>query len=395
MVTTKKFGRVTAMLLALVMLLTLVPFQSFAASVPATDLTLKDGVTVAISSDMTEDQVKQALFNALVENPEGANWQDYEWEYFCEGKMQWNGSWGEKTWVSVNGYETGGGYFSNRIYDALKVKETPDTWPVRLAGGTQEVTIATVSSCTVNYNYDALMGSVLVNGAQVSGTVTGVSPAAEIQFTVVPNDGYKVASVTVNGEAVEAVDGVYTVLPVATTDINVTFEEEGTFYNVAVTAGDGVTVKMNGREVSGNVKVAEGVEYTFEYTPNDSTSVKAVKLGAEDVTSDVAFASYVGTQTLTFTGDTTLAVETVAKSAELVLTDTAEVPVAINADGSFNYDGIRANLISAMIDKAQSIGVDFSAANVTIEQYTKYYTSGDVAGVSSDWVPLERSAATI
>ena len=389
MVTTKKFSRVAAMLLALVMILTLVPFQSFAAEVPAEDLVLKDGVTVAISSDMTEDQVKKALFDALVENPEGANYQDYSWEYECEGK--WAASWDNKTWGSVNGFTSTKKILGvTYTYNHPAIKDNEDgNWPVRLAGTETAVTITKVSSSTVNYNYDLTQGSVLVNDVQVSGTVTGVSPAADLQFTVVPKDGYKVASVTVNGEAVEAVDGVYTVLPVATTDIDVTFVEDGTFYTVTVNAGEGVTVKMDGNVVSGDVKVAEGVEYTFEYVPDDNTSVKAVKLGEEDVTSDVSFANYVGTQKLTFTDDAALTVESVAKSAELVLTGTTEVPVAINADGSFNYDGIRANLISALIDKAQSIGVEFTTENVAFEQYTKYYTAGDVPGVSSDWVPLE------
>ena len=184
MVTTKKFGRVTAMLLALVMLLTLVPFQSFAADVPAAaDLTLKDGVTVAISSDMTEDQIKKALFDALVENPEGANYQDYSWEYECEGK--WAASWDNKTWGSVDGFTStkkilGVTYTYN--HPALKDNQD-DTWPVRLVqrdGDTivsqsNEVTITKVSSCTVNYNYELTQGSVYVNDAQVSGTVTGVS----------------------------------------------------------------------------------------------------------------------------------------------------------------------------------------------------------------------------
>lgn len=392
MVTTKKFGRVTAMLLALVMLLTLVPFQSFAAEVPATDLTLKDSVTVAISSDMEDDQINKTLFDALVENPGDANYQDYSWEVYGSAKSDplWNT---ESRWVS---FTEGGNWTVKRglityKYNVKAVKLSgDDDYKVRLAGGTQEVTITKVSSCTVNYNYDASQGTVLVNDAQVSGTVTGVSPAADIQFTVVPKEGYKVSSVTVNGEAVEAADGVYTVLPVAATNINVTFEEDGTFYDVTVNAGDGVTVKMDGIEVSGDVRVKEGAEYTFEYIPNDSTSVKAVKLGAEDVTSAVSFANYVGTQKLTFTGDTTLAVESVAKSAQLVLTDVREAGIVINADGSWNYDGIRANLIEALIDKAQSIVVDFSAANVTIEQKAqRYFDTGTPVVNTFDWVPLE------
>ena len=373
MVTTKKFSRVAAMLLALVMILTLVPFQSFAAEVPVENLTLKDGVTVAISSDMTEDQIKKALFDALVENPEGANYQDYSWEVYGSAKSSpaWNT---ESRWID---FIEGGSWTSKHglityNYTVKAVKDSGDAdYKVRLAGGTQEVTITKVSSSTVNYSYDLAKGSVLVDGNQVNGTVTGVSPATELQFTVVPKEGYKVASVTVNGEAVEAVDGVYTVLPVATTDIDVTFVEDGTFYNVTVNAGEGVTVKMDGIEVSGDVKVAEGVEYTFEYIPDDSTSVKAVKLGEEDVTSDVSFANYVGTQKLTFTDNAALTVESIAKNAELVLTETREAGIVINADGSWNYDGIRANIIDALIDKAQSVGVEFTQDNVEI-----FYRSG-------------------
>ena len=389
MVTTKKFGRVTAMLLALVMILTLVPFQSFAASVPVENLTLKDGVTVALSSDMTEDQIKKALFDALVENADSYNYQNYSWEYECEGTWGLNKN---RAWGSIFGFtsEAKVAWVTQTFTHPALTAQNDEPWDLRLAGGTQTVSVNKVSSCTVTYNYDILKGSVLVNDQQVSGTVTGVSPAADLQFTVAPKDGYKVASVTVNGEAVEAVDGVYTVLPVATTDIDVTFVEDGTFYNVTVNAGDGVTVKMNGLEVSGNVKVAEGAEYTFEYIPNDTTSVKAVKLGDADVTADVAFANCVGTQTLTFTGDTALTVETVAKSAELVLTDVREAGIAINADGSWNYDGIRANLIEALIDKAQSIGVEFSADNVTIEQYAqRYFGTGTPVVNTFDWVPLE------
>lgn len=373
MVTTKKFSRVAAMLLALVMILTLVPFQSFAAEVPVENLTLKEGVTVAISSDMTEDQINKTLFDALVGNPGDANYQDYSWEVYGSSKSS-PGLNTESRWVS---FTEGGNWTSKHglitySYNVKPVKLSGDAdYKVRLAGGTQEVTITKISSCTVNYNYDLAKGSVLVNDQPVNGTVTGVSPAAELQFTVAPKEGYKVSSVTVNGEAVEAVDGVYAVLPVATTDISVTFEEDGIFHSVAVSADEGVTVKMDGNVVSGNVKVAEGVEYTFEYIPDDNTSVKAVKLGEDDVTTDVSFANYVGTQKLTFTGDAAITVESIAKNAELVLTETREAGIVINADGSWNYDGIRANLIDALINKAQSVGVEFTQDNVEI-----FYRSG-------------------
>ena len=390
MVTTKKFSRVAAMLLALVMLLTVVPFQSFAAEVPATDLTLKDGVTVAISSDMEADQIKKVLFDALVENPEGANYQDYEWEYYCEGK---NAAYRRWDWASIYGeiiYAKPPGIIWEEDYHYPAIKDNGDSsYKIRLEGSTKEVTVNKVSSCTVNYNYDALKGSVLVNDQQVSGTVTGVSPTANLYFTVKPNTGYEVDSVKVNGVEVEAKDGVYTTLPVASTAIDVTFKEVGTFYDVTINAEDGVTVTLNGNPVSGNVKVSADEKYTLVYTPDENTSVESVKLGDTDVTSDVAFENYVGTQFVKFTGDTTLAVETVSKDAQLALTETRDVGLAINADGSLNFNGIRANLIEALVDKAQSIGIDFTAENVVFEQYAYYYSAGDVQGVSQQWVSLE------
>ena len=382
MVKTKKFSRIAAMLLALVMLLTVVPFQSFAAEVPAEDLVLKDGVTVAISSDMTEDQVKKALFDALVDNPNGANWQDYEWEYYCQGKYLLN--WDNASWGSVNGFTSTNPTIGTIKYNHPALKDnSDDTWDVRLAGTDKSVNITKVSSCEVTYNYDALQGSVLIDGAQVSGTVTGLSAVKSVYFTVAANAGYEVESVKANGVELQADNGVYSFVPVASTAIDVTFKETGTLYDVTINAGEGVTVTLNGNPVTGTVKVSADEKYTLVYTPDENTSVKSVKLGDADVTADVSFSNYVGTQYVTFTGDSTLTVESVAKSAEFVLTDTREVGIVINADGSWNYDGIRANIIDALVDKAQSVGVDFTQDNVEVT----YWNCGRVNGqyVALEW----------
>ena len=385
MVKTKKFSRIAAMLLALVMLLTVVPFQSFAAEVPAEELVLKDGVTVAISSDMTEDQVKKALFDALVENPNGANWQDYEWEYYCEGKHTVWGAYDNPTWGSIFGFQSSKKIaLTTHYYNHPALKDnSDDTWDVRLAGTDKSVNITKVSSCEVTYNYDALQGSVLIDGAQVSGTVTGLSPAKTVYFTVAANAGYEVESVKANGVELKDDNGVYSFVPVASTSIDVTFKSVGTLYNVTIAAGEGVNVTLNGTPVSGTVEVSADEKYTLVYTPDENTSVKSVKLGDDDVTADVSFTNYVGTQYVTFAGDTTLTVETISKADEFVLTDTREVGIVINADGSWNYDGIRANIIDALVDKAQSVGVDFTQDNVEIT----YWNCGRLFGeyVSLDW----------
>ena len=351
MVKTKKFSRIAAMLLALVMLLTVVPFQGFAAEVPAEQLVLKDGVTVALSDDMDADTAKKALFDALVENPNGANWQDYEWEYYCKG--QWTGStndaaiYDNPSWGSINGFGTQTSFISKYNHHEIWYNDNRSSlsgdgkYEVRLAGTETSVTIQKVASCEVTYNYDALQGSVLIDGAQVSGTVTGLSAVKSVYFTVAANAGYEVESVKANGVELQADNGVYSFVPVASTAIDVTFKETGTLYDVTINAGEGVTVTLNGNPVTGTVKVSADEKYTLVYTPDENTSVKSVKLGDADVTADVSFSNYVGTQYVTFTGDSTLTVESVAKSAEFVLTDTREVGIVINADGSWNYDGIR------------------------------------------------------
>ena len=393
MVKTKKFSRIAAMLLALVMLLTVVPFQGFAAEVPAEQLVLKDGVTVALSDDMDADTAKKALFDALVENPEGANWQDYEWEYYCKG--QWTGStddaaiYDNPSWGSINGFGTQTSFISKYDHHEIWYNDNRSSlsgdgkYEVRLAGTETSVTIQKVASCEVTYNYDALQGSVLIDGAPVSGTVTGLSAVKSVYFTVAANAGYEVESVKANGVELQADNGVYSFVPVASTAIDVTFKETATLYDVTINAGEGVTVTLNGNPVTGTVKVSADEKYTLVYTPDENTSVKSVKLGDADVTADVSFSNYVGTQYVTFTGDSTLTVETVAKSAEFVLTDTREVGIVINADGSWNYDGIRANIIDALVDKAQSVGVDFTQDNVEVT----YWNCGRVNGqyVDLEW----------
>ena len=64
---------------------------------------LKNG-TAAIPKGASEDDVKKALFDALVENPEGFNYEKYEWEYYCKGTSAINTI--NDAWGSVFGFES-------------------------------------------------------------------------------------------------------------------------------------------------------------------------------------------------------------------------------------------------------------------------------------------------
>ena len=145
MATTKRFSKVLAFMLALVMIFSLVPIQSFAAvvEVSAANLNLKDGQTVAISSDMNPDQVKKALFDALVENPDGADYSDYDWQVYGSSSSSpaWNT---ESQWGSlINGHEWHNKHgLINYYYSFMPVKDSGDgNFRIRIAGNLQEVTI--------------------------------------------------------------------------------------------------------------------------------------------------------------------------------------------------------------------------------------------------------------
>ena len=224
-----KFSKVIASVLALIMVLTSIPVLAMAAD--PNELNIQDG-EVVLFSDMSEDQVKQQLFNALVTNKEGYNYQDYEWEYGCNGyrdndPAHWMPKW---QFASVNGATIGSGAFGQYRYPALKDNTEVDesgTWQIRLAGR-EDYVRASKTALHVNYNYDSSMGHVLVNDSQVEGAVT-VSSLNDIKFKVVATQaGMQVKSVTMNGEPVNPDEnGFYTLsLDSTNLDVNIDFVKE-------------------------------------------------------------------------------------------------------------------------------------------------------------------------
>ena len=393
MATTKKVSRVFSLLLALVMIFTIVPFQSFAANkVPAADIVLKDNATVAISSDMSDDQINKAMFDAVVENSKGASYKDYEWEVYGWTQSEFGPAFQREKWVSFTKGETWTEkiFLSTHHFDIKPVKDSGDAaYKVRLAGGQQEVTINKISKASVNYIYDNLKGTVLVNDQKVAENVTNLNPSQEISFKVVPAEGYTVESVKVNNEVVNEKNGVYTYTPFANTSVEIIFKEDGTFFDVNINAGAGVDVKVNGTSVKDSIRVKADTNYKFEFIPNSSTSVKAVQLDGKDVTKDVKFENYVGYTDLSFKSSSTITVETIGKNDILVLDSGKTASIAIFQDGKWDWTSIRKNIIGAAIDSQKSAEINFTPENIEIEQYTKYFSAGNVPGISSDWVSIE------
>lgn len=392
MATTTKLNRIASLIIALVMIFSIIPFQSFAAApVAAADLQLKDGVTVAISQDMTDDQVKKALFEQLVADAKGANYQDYEWEIYAksysdkilgEPMARWNWgdalkgfSWNEKIALTWHGYHV----------DPFKMLNDGE-YQIRLKGTEAAVKVKKVSTANVSYNWDSFMGTVKVNDKTAANT-NGVNPSKEITMNVIPNEGYKISSVKMNGAELTGSNGVYKFLPVANTKIEVSFAEDGVFHNISLKIGKGITVKVNGIEFKDSVRVKEGVDYTFVVTPDASTSVKAIAVNGEDITSTVNFAKYVGTFTKNFTQDDTIEFVTVDVKNTIVLNNKLEVGYAVAADGQPDFTAIRENFIKGVIDSEKS-ALKFTPANTDFQEWKQLRLAGGGYGAWS-WVKLE------
>lgn len=135
MTTKRKSSRVLAMMLAVFMVLSIVPMSIFtAAAADPTAVTLQNG-KVALSADMTDDEVKTALFNALVTNPDGKNALDYEWEFYDNGYDKGWGWW-DWAWGSIKGFtHVKRVALTDHYYDhgRLASNSAEGNWQVRLA----------------------------------------------------------------------------------------------------------------------------------------------------------------------------------------------------------------------------------------------------------------------
>ncbi len=124
MVKNNKMSKLIAFILSVAMLISVFPLQAFANE----GIKLKNG-TAKITADMTVEQVKEAVFNALVENPEGKDAQSIEWEYGCDG---YNGLLKNWAYGSVEGFKS---KKALTYYTHPAIKDIADgTYNVRIKG---------------------------------------------------------------------------------------------------------------------------------------------------------------------------------------------------------------------------------------------------------------------
>lgn len=126
------------------------------------EVQLQNG-TAIIPSNANNEQVKEILFNALVEDSNGKTAQELDWEYYCEGKNWTNAK--KWNWGSIFGFETGYTSIGKYKYPALAEQSDSTSYQIRLVGTNNAVTVTKTSGVastikvknqqTVNLTYDA------------------------------------------------------------------------------------------------------------------------------------------------------------------------------------------------------------------------------------------------
>lgn len=126
------------------------------------EVQLQNG-TAIIPSNANNEQVKEILFNALVEDSNGKTAQELDWEYYCEGKNWTNAK--KWNWGSIFGFETGYTSIDKYKYSALAEQSDSTSYQIRLVGTNNAVTVTKTSGVastikvknqqTVNLTYDA------------------------------------------------------------------------------------------------------------------------------------------------------------------------------------------------------------------------------------------------
>lgn len=136
------------------------------------------------------------------------------------------------------------------------------------------------ASVTVGEN-----GSLKLNGATVTGN-TVIPQGINSTLTVVPDEGYELDQLIINGEEVKVEDNSYTFTPEGDVTIEVTFREEVEYCKITLSVGNGgsVTVKDDAYEIKDRkVLVPVGESITFVVKPHVNYEINTVKVSGKTV----------------------------------------------------------------------------------------------------------------
>lgn len=167
-----------------------------------------------------------------------------------------------------------------KLTATIKIGEAQDTKEF-------DVTItATIPEFDVTITQPAAGGTVEVkNGADVIATGK-VQQGTVLTITATPQDAqHELVAIKVNGKAIEAVDGVYSVKVTETVEITAEFKEiKNVTVTIAAVENGKVEVKKGADAVADNAVLRDGDVLTITATANAGYKVSAIKVNGEAIT---------------------------------------------------------------------------------------------------------------
>lgn len=167
-----------------------------------------------------------------------------------------------------------------KLTASIKIGEAQDTKEF-------DVTItATIPEFDVTITQPAAGGTVAVkNGTEVVATGK-VQQGTVLTITATPNDAqHELVAIKVNGKAIEAVDGVYSVKVTEAVEITAEFKEiKKVTVTIAAVENGKVEVKKGADAVENNAVLRDGDVLTITATANAGYKVSAIKVNGEAIT---------------------------------------------------------------------------------------------------------------
>lgn len=288
--------------------------------------------TAVIPSNATQDQVKQILFDALVEDANGKTAQELDWEYYCKGESK-TGLAKNYAWGSIGGFESTTGNLIKVTYTHPALQDNEDgSYQVRLKGTTAEVTLTKAAklSSSITLNEGVSVALPYDESTQVDYNALRAAIFENVVASTTP--GLTVGDVTIEYYA-EAESG-------SLGDLG---------WNWAPLAGG----KVSGLYYPG-MTAGENQQIRISYAENSN---------------------YYGTS-----AKTTVTI-TERTEAPYTLKETPDaVTLAVGSDMKVDYNLLETAIFNAVVASSDVIKAD----NVTVEYYYEGLTS-----VDSKWLPLE------
>lgn len=402
---------------------------------------LKDG-TAVIPSNATQEQVKQILFDALVEDSNGKTAQELDWEYYCEGESK-TGLAKNYAWGSIGGFESEtksddwwNPFVITYTHPAL-VNNEDGSYQVRLKGTAEAVTLTKAaklsSSITLNQgvtvalpydenaqvDYDALRAAIFENVvASKTPEDLGVDDVT-IEYHHNGLGGLGAAWVPLNGK------NPYPAISEGDQQIRISYAENNTYYGSSAMVDVTITERteapytlketpdtvvlavdenmkvdydavhdaiFNAVVASSDVLTADNVAIEYYYKGITELDSKWLPLEGQDVVGDMGYpAISVGEQKvrISWPGSQNYAPTTIEATitvtnlpaAPYTLKETPDaVTLAVGSDMKVDYNLLATAIFNAVVASSDVIKAD----NVTVEYYYEGLTS-----VDSKWLPLE------